>query len=127
MADSCLFLFLLILLFCCFSVTVVSPDFDTKGWNQAQWGYKTEHLCQPLSENLKAALSHLEPNPELHLPLKNEFLPTDFELREKAMDVQYLLCPFIVEHRNRAWWGFFEYGRANLVLVFFSVCYLATF
>ncbi|KAJ3416993.1 hypothetical protein HDV05_007475 [Chytridiales sp. JEL 0842] len=68
-----------------FYVTVVSPDFDSTGWKQADW-YKTEHLCRPFSPTLKAALANLVPNPELHLPLKNEFIPTDFELRDKIAD-----------------------------------------
>ncbi|KAI9204048.1 Metalloenzyme, LuxS/M16 peptidase-like protein [Polychytrium aggregatum] len=62
-----------------FRVTLVSPDFDTTTFAKAKW-YGTEYLVEPLSEKLRTDLTKLEPNPDLHLPRMNEFIPESFDV-----------------------------------------------
>ncbi|RKO84131.1 Metalloenzyme, LuxS/M16 peptidase-like protein, partial [Blyttiomyces helicus] len=92
-----------------FKLTLISPLFETAGWNKADH-YGTEYLLQDLSSELKGtgdnqetkhtgkgkkgydrkydfsyspslqALANLEPNPALALPSRNDFVPENFDL-----------------------------------------------
>ncbi|KAJ3326456.1 Insulinase (Peptidase M16) [Blyttiomyces sp. JEL0837] len=66
-----------------FRITLVSPDFNTEGWNKAEW-YGTEYLARPISDSLKNALRNLTVIPELHLPNPNEFIPTNLSIRKTS-------------------------------------------
>ncbi|KAI9355143.1 Metalloenzyme, LuxS/M16 peptidase-like protein [Zopfochytrium polystomum] len=63
------------------SITFINSDFDTTGWSKAAW-YGTEYVVQPLSDTLRQALSDIKPNPQLHLPARNEFIPSDLSIRK---------------------------------------------
>ncbi|KAJ3190934.1 Insulinase (Peptidase M16) [Irineochytrium annulatum] len=76
-----------------FRILFMSPTFDTTGWDKAQW-YGTEYLSRPFSENLRSQLSNLQPNADLFLPERNEFIPSNFNVRKT--DAPPLPSPSIV-------------------------------
>ncbi|KAJ3281261.1 Insulinase (Peptidase M16) [Rhizoclosmatium sp. JEL0117] len=76
-----------------FRLTLISPDFDSSSWSKAEW-YGTEYLHEPISDSLKQALASIAPNPAFHLPLKNEFVPSNFTIRKTSATTQK--CPNIV-------------------------------
>ncbi|KAF2754860.1 LuxS/MPP-like metallohydrolase [Pseudovirgaria hyperparasitica] len=73
-----------------FRLTVVSQDFPG-GWNQKEKWYGTEYKYEPMESNFlkdlrTATNSKSEERPaELHLPHKNEFIPTRLDVEKKEI------------------------------------------
>ncbi|KAF9923801.1 Insulinase (Peptidase M16) [Linnemannia zychae] len=72
--------------------------------NTERW-YGTQYHVSPISPDLLDRLQHkLELNPELHMPLPNEFIPTDFEIH-KTPTASPLTHPTLIKHTplTRLW------------------------
>ncbi|KAJ3358023.1 Insulinase (Peptidase M16) [Entophlyctis luteolus] len=69
-----------------FRINLVSPDFESLTWSKAKW-YGTEYLEVDVPEGLRLILSSLVPNPSLHLPMKNEFIPANFVVSKSESPV----------------------------------------
>jgi insulysin len=78
-----------------FRVMVVCQKCPRGGFNQTERWYKTEYRVEKFSESfLKELQSTVGKglgagvlNDELHLPHKNEFIPTNFDVQKKKVDV----------------------------------------
>ncbi|KAF9586639.1 Insulinase (Peptidase M16) [Lunasporangiospora selenospora] len=79
--------------------TVPGGAFDEK----EKW-YGTEYHVDPVSLALLEKLRNLEPNPELYLPIPNDFIPENFETN-KIADAKPLLTPVLLKHTpmTRIW------------------------
>ncbi|KAK4156700.1 ubiquitin carboxyl-terminal hydrolase [Chaetomidium leptoderma] len=85
-----------------FRMTIVSRDFPGTWENKEKW-YGTEYTCQPiptkLMDDIKKAVAS-EPKSrtaKLHLPHKNEFVPTKLEVEKKDVK-EPSLAPRIVRN-----------------------------
>ncbi|KAK4123327.1 ubiquitin carboxyl-terminal hydrolase-like protein [Parathielavia appendiculata] len=85
-----------------FRLTIVSRDFPGK-WEKKEKWYGTEYTCQPIPADLmedikKAAASGPESRTaKLHLPHKNEFVPTKLEVEKKDVK-EPALAPRIIRN-----------------------------
>ncbi|KAL2188482.1 LuxS/MPP-like metallohydrolase [Thermothelomyces heterothallicus CBS 203.75] len=85
-----------------FRMTIVSRDFPGK-WDKKEKWYGTEYSCQPIPDDLmeeikKAAASGPQTRTaKLHLPHKNEFVPTKLEVEKKDVK-EPALAPRIVRN-----------------------------
>ncbi|KAJ3241012.1 Insulinase (Peptidase M16) [Chytriomyces hyalinus] len=70
-----------------FRITLVSPDFDSSDWDKSQH-YEAEYKYESISESLRKALATISTNSALHLPLKNDFVPSNLEIRKTSAPTQ---------------------------------------
>ncbi|KAI9316323.1 Metalloenzyme, LuxS/M16 peptidase-like protein [Dichotomocladium elegans] len=79
-----------------FRLTLASQTFpDGIDCNQVERWYGTEYRALPISQRLEEALCDLVPNESLHLPSRNEFIPTNLDVTrfivEKKQDKPNLI------------------------------------
>ncbi|CAH1259207.1 IDE [Branchiostoma lanceolatum] len=63
-------------------VAVVAKAFEGATDSEEQW-YKTQYKIEPISPDLIQQWSEVETHPDLKLPLLNEFIPTQFEIKPR--------------------------------------------
>jgi insulysin len=108
-----------------FRMTIVSRKFPGN-WNQREKWYGTEYLHEKIPANFmqrlkKAASCTVKDRlPELHLPTKNNFIPTKLEV-EKLDIKEPALAPKVVRSDTlaRTWWkkdDTFWVPKANLIV-----------
>ncbi|KAL5037149.1 hypothetical protein BDV3_006687 [Batrachochytrium dendrobatidis] len=68
-----------------FRTMIVSPNFDTTGWTEANY-YGTKYSVKDFTESLKKRLLNIKLNSELSLPEKNTFIPEDFTVEKKIVE-----------------------------------------
>ena len=93
-----------------YRLTIVSQTFGGK-WDQKERWYGTEYRCERISPEFEAAVraageSTAGDRPkELHLPHKNEFIPTKLTV-EKKEGVEPLKAPKLIrsDENARTWW-----------------------
>lgn len=93
-----------------YRLTIVSQTFGGK-WDQKERWYGTEYRCERISPEFEAAVraageSTTDDRPkELHLPHKNEFIPTQLTVEKKECP-EPLKAPKLIRNDDRArtWW-----------------------
>ncbi|KAF9579675.1 Insulinase (Peptidase M16), partial [Lunasporangiospora selenospora] len=72
--------------------------------DKEQW-YGTEYHVQDTSPSLIQRLKAIEPNPELHFPAPNDFIPKNFEVNRPSPDPTPLLHPTLLKQTtvSRIW------------------------
>ncbi|KAL2263080.1 hypothetical protein VTK26DRAFT_8305 [Humicola hyalothermophila] len=85
-----------------FLMTIVSRDFPGT-WEKKERWYGTEYTCQPIPDELKKEIKKAADSgpqtrtAELHLPYKNEFVPTKLEVEKKDVK-EPALAPYIIQN-----------------------------
>ncbi|ORY69720.1 peptidase M16 inactive domain-containing protein [Pseudomassariella vexata] len=108
-----------------FRMTIVSRDFPG-GWDQKEKWYGTEYKAEKipadfLEEISKAANSNAEDRlPALHLPHKNQFIPTKLEVEKKEVK-EPAIAPRVLRNDDiaRTWYkkdDTFWVPKANLII-----------
>lgn len=108
-----------------FRMAIISRDFPGTWENKEKW-YGTEYTCQPipadfLGEIKKAAASGSETRTaKLHLPHKNQFVPTKLEVEKKEVK-EPAIAPRIIRNDElvRTWFkkdDTFWVPKANLIV-----------
>ncbi|KAI1267360.1 peptidase M16 inactive domain-containing protein [Xylariaceae sp. FL1019] len=106
-------------------MTIISQDFPG-GWDQKEKWYGTEYKVEKIPEELLAELSEaLKTSPGgqpsgLHLPHKNQFIPTKLEVEKKEVE-KPALAPRVIRNDeiSRTWWkkdDTFWVPKANLIV-----------
>lgn len=93
-----------------YRLTIVSQTFPGD-WDQKEKWYGTEYKCQPIDEDVQLAVKQAaETTPEnrlsdLHLPHRNEFIPTKLTV-EKREIAEPLKHPKLIRNDEgaRTWW-----------------------
>ncbi|KAI9321267.1 Metalloenzyme, LuxS/M16 peptidase-like protein [Dichotomocladium elegans] len=92
--------------------------------------YGTEYSVLEFSDNLKQALANLMPNDNLHMPGKNDFIPTNFETNKMEIKLPAKRPNLIVNTpKMRLWYkkdDTFWVPRANVWILFRSPLAYAT-
>jgi insulysin len=96
-----------------FRVMVVSQKCPRGDYDQLERWYKTEYRVEKLSESFMQELQSTVGQgkgagalkDELHLPHKNEFIPTNFDVQKKKVDVAQII-PVLVKNNalTRLWY-----------------------
>ncbi|KAK9241369.1 Metalloenzyme, LuxS/M16 peptidase-like protein [Lipomyces kononenkoae] len=68
-----------------FRFMLVSQDY-AGGWDQKEQWYGTEYRIENISSSLLARITKAAPNHHLHLPTKNEFIATKFDVDKKEVE-----------------------------------------
>ncbi len=108
-----------------FRLIIVSRDYPGD-WDQREKWYGTEYKCEPIPESLIAAVKRAgkstgkERLSELHLPHKNEFIPTKLSVEKKEVE-EPTKAPKLIRNDDtvRTWWkkdDQFWVPRANVYL-----------
>lgn len=108
-----------------FRIAIISRDFPGK-WNKKEKWYGTEYTSEPipadLMEEVKKATNSAarERIPDLHLPHKNQFIPTQLEVEKKEVK-EPAIAPRIIRNDQyvRTWYkkdDTFWVPKANLVV-----------
>ncbi|KAK9368638.1 Metalloenzyme, LuxS/M16 peptidase-like protein [Lipomyces kononenkoae] len=69
-----------------FRLMLVSQDYPGD-WNEKEQWYGTEYKIENISSSLLARITSALPNDSLHLPTKNEFIATNFDVDKKQVEV----------------------------------------
>ncbi|CAG5158224.1 uncharacterized protein ALTATR162_LOCUS5045 [Alternaria atra] len=91
-----------------FRMTIVSQDFPGS-WNQKEKWYGTEYKVEKIPEDflaeIREAFESKSRPAELHLPHKNEFIPTRLKVEKKDVE-QPTKEPKLIRHDDnvRVWW-----------------------
>lgn len=93
-----------------FRLTIVSRDFPAD-WDQKERWYGTEYKYQPIAETLVAAVKRAGQSTvkdrlaELHLPHRNEFIPTKLNVEKKEVE-EPAKAPKLIRNDEgvRTWW-----------------------
>ena len=93
-----------------FRMTIVSRDFPGD-WDQKEKWYGTEYKYEPISEPLVAAVKSAGQRmakdrlPELHLPHRNEFIPTKLHVEKREIE-EPAKAPKLIRNDAgvRTWW-----------------------
>ena len=93
-----------------FNIEVVSQKYPGD-WDRKEKWYGTEHKVEHMSEDFLAEVRSIlaDPSsakiPELHLPHKNEFVPTRLDVEKKEVD-EPAKTPALIRNddRVRVWW-----------------------
>ncbi|KAL5117480.1 metalloprotease [Pleosporales sp. CAS-2024a] len=91
-----------------FRMTIVSQDFPG-GWDRKEKWYGTEYKVEKLSKDflaeIKTAFESKERSSELHLPHKNEFIPSRLHVEKKEV-AHPSKEPKLIRHDDnvRLWW-----------------------
>jgi insulysin len=101
-------------------VDVLSPSFKRLADCKERW-YETEYSVSPFSESLQRKLENPEPSREIWLPLKNEFIATDFTV--KSTPIPPSLSPaspvLLPVEGIKCWWkldDIFCMPKANVLI-----------
>ncbi|KAI1492445.1 peptidase M16 inactive domain-containing protein [Biscogniauxia mediterranea] len=108
-----------------FRMTIVSQDFPGD-WDQKEKWYGTEYKAEMIPEDFLAEISKAvnctaeERLPELHLPHKNQFIPTKLEVEKKEVE-KPSVAPRIIRNDDiaRTWYkkdDTFWVPKANLIV-----------
>ncbi|KEY67145.1 hypothetical protein S7711_03006 [Stachybotrys chartarum IBT 7711] len=108
-----------------FRMTIVSQTFPGN-WDQKEKWYGTEYRYEKIPSDLMAALEEAAATPrgkrlsELHLPHKNNFLPSKLEVEKKEV-AEPALAPRVLRNdaTARTWWkkdDTFWVPRANVIV-----------
>ncbi|KAF9981131.1 Insulinase (Peptidase M16) [Mortierella antarctica] len=65
---------------------------ETERW------YGTEYHVEQAQETLLKRLENLEPHPDLHMPVPNEYIPKDFETHRNPTPAPRLRNPVLIKH-----------------------------
>ena len=84
-----------------FRISLASQEFEGLK-NKEEW-YGTEYSFEEFPNTLTNKLSHLEQNSHFHLPLPNDFIPTDFTLFNKVKKTPEtsLKHPYLVKDNTK--------------------------
>ena len=74
---------------------LLSQSFEGKTELTEQW-YKSAYNARKIDPSLIEKWSAVEPIPELHLPLPNEFIPTDFAIVPKPEGEELPKTPVLI-------------------------------
>ncbi|KAF2220544.1 Metalloenzyme, LuxS/M16 peptidase-like protein [Elsinoe ampelina] len=93
-----------------FRLTLVAQDFPGD-WDQKEKWYGTEYKYEKIPKDFLEEIKKVYKQPksdrpaELHLPAKNEFIPTNLEVEKKTVE-KPALTPKLVRNdaRVRTWW-----------------------
>lgn len=93
-----------------YRLTIVSQSFPGD-WDQKEKWYGTEYRCERISSDFEAAIKEAgvstssDRPKDLHLPHKNEFIPTNLTVEKKEVS-EPLKVPKLIRHdeRARTWW-----------------------
>ncbi|KAI0480517.1 ubiquitin carboxyl-terminal hydrolase-like protein [Xylariaceae sp. FL0804] len=108
-------------------LSIVSQDFPG-GWDQKEKWYGTEYKSEKIPDDFLAEITRaMDPStaehpPALHLPHKNQFIPTKLEVEKKEVD-KPALAPRVIRNDNlvRTWYkkdDTFWVPKANLIVSF---------
>ncbi|RYP69252.1 hypothetical protein DL771_006220 [Monosporascus sp. 5C6A] len=108
-----------------FRMTIVSRDFPGD-WDQKEKWYGTEYKSEKLPEDFLVELERAmrstakERLPALHLPHRNQFIPTKLEVEKKEVK-EPALSPRVIRNDNvaRTWWkkdDTFWVPKANFIV-----------
>jgi insulysin len=91
-----------------FRLMIVSQEFPGNWDQKEKWygtEYKTEKIPQDFLEEIKSAFDSKERPAELHIPHKNEFIPTRLDVEKKEVE-QPLKTPKLIRNDDsvRSWW-----------------------
>ena len=91
-----------------FRLMIVSQEFPGNWDQKEKWygtEYKTEKIPQDFLEEIKSAFNSKERPAELHIPHKNEFIPTRLDVEKKEVE-QPLKAPKLIRNDDsvRSWW-----------------------
>lgn len=91
-----------------FRMTIVSQDFPG-GWDRKEKWYGTEHKVEKIPADflaeIKTAFESKNRPAELHLPHKNEFIPSRLDVEKKEVEVPAKTPKLIRNDENvRIWW-----------------------
>ncbi|KAG0198344.1 Insulinase (Peptidase M16) [Mortierella sp. GBA30] len=64
--------------------------------------YGTKYHIGPVTTTLLKRLEHLEPHPELHMPVPNDYIPNDFEVHKDENPAPPLTNPILIKHTSQA-------------------------
>jgi len=106
-------------------MTIVSRDFPGD-WDQKEKWYGTEYKAENIPEDFLAELSEAlntppgQQLPTLHLPHKNQFIPTKLEVEKKEVE-KPAVAPHVIRNDQiaRTWWkkdDTFWVPKANLIV-----------
>jgi insulysin len=106
-------------------MTIVSRDFPGD-WDQKEKWYGTEYRAEKIPEDFLAELSEAlntppgQQLPALHLPHKNQFIPTKLEVEKKEVE-KPAIAPRVIRNDQiaRTWWkkdDTFWVPKANLIV-----------
>ena len=109
-----------------FRLTIVSQEFPGN-WNQKEKWYGTEYRAEPIPSDFAKAICRAAENTardrpsELHLPHKNEFIPTKLTVEKREVE-EPLKSPKLIRNDDgvRTWWkkdDRFWVPKANVLLV----------
>lgn len=118
-----------------FRIILVSQHFPG-GWDQTEKWYGTEYKYEKIPEDFLSSVKeayNMSPDnriPELHLPHKNEFVPTKFDVEKKEVK-EPAIAPTLIRNDEiaRAWYkkdDTFWVPMANLNIKCFSPLLIAT-
>lgn len=82
-----------------FRVNLTSQSFQGTLDHKEKW-YGTEYSVTDISSELLEKLRNVDSNPELHIPSKNEFIATDFEVKKKEVS-QPLKHPYLIKYNSQ--------------------------
>ena len=109
-----------------YRLTIVSQEFPGN-WNQKERWYGTEYRAESIPSNFAEAICKAAENTardrpsELHLPHRNEFIPTKLTVEKKEVE-EPLKSPKLIRNDDgvRTWWkkdDRFWVPKANVLLV----------
>ena len=93
-----------------YRLTIVSQQFPGD-WDKKEKWYGTEYRTQPIAPDLVAAVKRAEEStakdrlPDLHLPHRNEFIPSNLNVEKKDVE-EPLKAPKLIRNDEtvRTWW-----------------------
>lgn len=86
-----------------FKILIVSPTFDNLPLRE-KW-YGTEYSIEDIPNDFLNALKSSSTIPELHLPLTNEFIPTNFDVEKKTVEVPLKVPSLVLSNDlQRVWY-----------------------
>jgi len=102
---------------------VVASEFEGKTDTVEKW-YQTKYRATKVSPEYLEKLKAVEPNPDLSLPMVNEFIPTNFALKPPVMEADFD-SPDIIRSTNlvKLWHKqdvTFHVPKADLILCIYS-------
>jgi insulysin len=91
-----------------FRMMIVSQEFPGNWDKKEKWygtEYKTEKIPQAFLDKINSAFESKDRPAELHLPHRNEFIPTRLDVEKKEVD-QPLKAPNLIRNDEsvRSWW-----------------------
>ncbi|YCL18138.1 Pro-a-factor processing enzyme [Komagataella phaffii] len=87
-----------------FRIMVVAPEFEESDLPLREKWYGTAYSVIPFDPNFLDSLKIVELHPELHLPIANEFIPKNFEVRKFDVDEPLKTPKLIKDSPNSRIW-----------------------